>query len=164
MSARPLCSLCIYSFYFPCDFLYFSICYSSFHVLILSIRFSFICSPSLSFFHSFSYLYHPPTPFTLSFTLFTPLPAHSLILSSLIPPLPSHSSHPETHPPNPPFSLTLSQSPPSSLHTVTSFLLPVRTPWFEATPPPLLPPPPGMKCSCSIVFCLFAAKASLLAL
>lgn len=113
------------------------------------------------FFHPFSYLYHPPTPFTLSFTLFTPLSAHSLILSSLIPPLPSHSSHPQTHPP---FSLTLSQSPPSSLHTVTSFLLPVRTPWFEATPLPLLPPPPGMKCSCSMVFCLFAAKASLLAL
>lgn len=115
---------------------------------------------SVSFFHPFSYLHHPPTPFTLSFTLFTPLSAHTLILSSLIPPLPSHSSHP----PSPPFSLTLSQSPPSSLHTVTSFLLPVRTPWFEATPPPLLPPPPGMKCSCSMVFCLFAANASLLAL
>lgn len=121
-------------------------------------------SVPVSFFHPFSYLHHPPTPFTLSFTLFTPLSTYSLILSSLIPPLPSHSSHPHTHPPYPPFSLTLSRSPPSSLHTVTSFLLPVRTPWFAATPPPLLPPPPGMKCSCSMVFCLFAANASLLAL
>lgn len=39
----------------------------------------------------------------------------------------------------------------SSSHTVTSFLLPVRSPWP--------PPPPGMKCSCSIVFCLLLAKA-----
>lgn len=50
-------------------------------------------------------------------------------------------------------------------HTVTSFLLPVLIPWL---PPPLPadppPPPPGMKCSCSMVFCLFAAKAILLAL
>lgn len=133
----------------------------SFHALVLSVLFSFIHSLSLYpfFLHPFSYLYRPPTPFTLSFTLFTPLPAHSLILSSLIPPLPSHSNSPY-----PPFSLTLSQSPPSSPHTVTSFLLPVRTPWLAATPLPLLPPPPGMKCSCSMVFCLFAAKASLLAL
>lgn len=29
-------------------------------------------------------------------------------------------------------------------HTVTSFLLPVLTPWLDPTPPPL-PPPPGMK-------------------
>lgn len=36
-------------------------------------------------------------------------------------------------------------------HTVTSFLLPVRS--------PCTPPPPGMKCSCSMVFCLLLAKA-----
>lgn len=131
----------------------FSLYVFSSSALPFYVLFSFFLLPILSS-HSF---------YTLLYT-FHSLPAHSLILSSLIPPLPSHLSHPETHPPNPPFSLTLSQSPPSSLHTVTSFLLPVRTPWFEATPPPLLPPPPGMKCSCSIVFCLFAAKASLLAL
>lgn len=42
--------------------------------------------------------------------------------------------------------------PLSVTHTVTSFLLPVRSP---CTPPP----PPGMKCSCSMVFCLLLAKA-----
>lgn len=47
--------------------------------------------------------------------------------------------------------LALSATPASS-HTVTSFLLPVRSP---CTPPP----PPGMKCSCSMVFCLLLAKA-----
>lgn len=40
---------------------------------------------------------------------------------------------------------------PSSSHTVTSFLLPVRS--------PCPPPPPGMKWSCSMVFCLLLAKA-----
>lgn len=46
--------------------------------------------------------------------------------------------------------LALSATPASS-HTVTSFLLPVRS--------PCTPPPPGMKCSCSMVFCLLLAKA-----
>lgn len=90
----------------------------------------------------------------LCLIFFFPMPASlhfPLIPLQPISPLPASSASSDPQP-SPLYFSTSSLLVITSSHTVTSFLLPVRSP---CTPPP----PPGMKCSCSMVFCLLLAKA-----
>lgn len=117
MSTRPLCSLCIYSLYFLYGSLYFSICYSSFQVLILSVLFpsSALCLcilifssfllpiPSSHSFYTLLYTFHSLVcPLTYSFflnpsitiPLIAPSNSPSIFLNSLsIPSILSSHSH-----------------------------------------------------------------------